>query len=100
MPEEKQPHRKLYWKMASIAHGINPYPPGHKKNPTKVTPSSLASFNRAGNEENIDPVAPTEEHMEEAKKNSPVDVTDAHLNEEGESDQNESPCKAEALDED
>ena len=35
LASNKQPHKSIYGKLSSYVNGVNPYPPGHKKNPVQ-----------------------------------------------------------------
>ena len=70
LPEQYQPHRSFYGKLTCYLNGINPYPPGHKNNPTKSdsTIRNLGLHNRSKNDEELGNYQEDEESKEENKE--------------------------------
>ena len=56
LPDENQPHKKIFSKVENYLNGINPFPPGHKWN-KKSNKIAIAERNNlvipASNQENI-----------------------------------------------
>ncbi len=76
LDDGKQPHQTFYWRMASYMSGVNPYPPGHKKNPRRTRTVEIEK-------ENMDPVE-SDRQMSPEEEKEDYQVKKVELSDEGE----------------